>query len=126
MPQLYPQLRTTDATPTLMPAMITVPEDTTAALRAVVAASDHNGGDSVWRMDISVRRIGSAAPQSLGSPIKQGSASAAAWAVAVSFDADGTLRVQATGEAGKTIDWTFVMDDFYGGIGRQLNASFAG
>jgi hypothetical protein len=125
MSQFFPQLETTDANPVLLPTAITVPEDTTAVLRGTVAASDHNGGDATWEMDIAVRRIADGQPQFLGLPIKKNSPTAALWSCTVSFSNDGRgeMRVQVTGEAGKTIQWVYVHEDFYGMIGRILNSA---
>jgi hypothetical protein len=123
MPQLYPQIQTTDASPAIIPISINVPEDTTAVLRGTVAASDHNGGDATWEMDIAVRRIGLAAPQSLGVPIKKNSPSAAAWQVSVGFDVDGNLQVTVTGELTKTIQWVYIHEDLFGMVGRVLNSA---
>jgi len=101
-----PQLTTTTATP-VFGGILTVPAAGLARLDVLVAARAASGDMSVWRLERSAKRIGTAAPVFIGTApaaIRENDVGAAAWALVVALSGN-VIGIQATGAVGVTIFW---------------------
>lgn len=98
-------VQTTDATATTIWSA-TVKPDTCWDVEAIVTAYQTNGNAAAYRRIIRVKRIGTSAPTSLGSnTIGTDREDVAGWDVSLAIDGN-TVRLQVTGAASATIDWS--------------------
>lgn len=118
------RVTTTDATPTYLQLIdgsvfANLPDSSNSVVSVLIAATntaDQSGG--AWRLDFRIKRVGTSTTTVLGSTLTAINVDAAASTWAISVVPSNSLsgwRIQVTGEAGKTINWSAVGRDVSAG-----------